>query len=143
MIANLETYYPNLESICYLDEDKKEVYLNDKRVTVDNSIISGYVRRDNGGVLEPINAAFGEYEIKESFVFVGSVPNGDLNKVIQATRCALVSCNSTLKNWTTDKIKIAESEGIDLSKFTNVVLIMVEYDYNYTGVLNNCDGIDM
>ena len=143
MIGSLLSRFPNLQYICYFDADTKKVYLEGKEVTIDNSVVSGYVRRNNDQQLNEINASIGEYEVIEDLTFIGSVPFGLIENVTKAVKGSIISCDTIIKTVSTDKVAIAESEGLDLSKFTDVVLIKVDYEYKYIDIIDKCAELDM
>lgn len=142
-ISNLKNYFPSLKYVCWFDEDKKEIYLDTERVTIDSSCISGYVRFDGNRQLDELNPSIGEYDVTQSLVFVGCAPNGNLSNLIKAVEGAILGCNTILKNTITHKEEIADVEGIDLTKFTDVSLIKVEYDYKAIEIINECNDIDI
>lgn len=144
MTGNLTTYFPGLKSVCWMDETTKQVYLRKERVTVSNTEISGYVRRAGKETLDPLNVHVGEYDSTQELIFVGSVPKGNEDNVILAVKSSFYGCGDVvIKNITTDKVLISESENLDLKKFTDVVLIMVEYDYESIEVIYDNRSIDM
>lgn len=138
MIGNLTTYFPDLKSICYINNG--EVYLDSKRVTVSNTSVSGYVRFDGVEDYTSLEPVAGVYDVSQPLIFIGSVPNGNESQVKKAVLSALIDCDIEIKNITFDKPVIAALENLDLSKFKDVVLVKVEYDYKTVDVIDgNCE----
>lgn len=124
---NLERYFGTVNYNCRKDD--RGVYLDGQKIALSNSEPNGYTRYDAGEIsTDPISQCSGEYNVTRPMLFVGCVPNADMTYFEKAALSVLVGGTVRLRSWTTDKGVIAESEGIDMSKFTNCGVILVKYD---------------
>ena len=110
-------------------KDLNGVYLDGKKIALDNASTNGYIRYATDMTFDPKSVCSGEYNVATDLIFVGAVPNCDEDsiylKLMQAG-----GCNDAITSITFDKLKIAKSELItmeELSKFTDVTMVMMKY----------------
>lgn len=126
-MAELDNIYHITEG-CYMDSEG--VYKEGQRVSLDNTYQNGYIRRTDKRSLSGQEGCGGLLDSELPLRFVGVVPNGDIDKVERATIAAILSGVNIITYSDTDKLSIAEAEGIDiedLTKFDGCVLIAVDY----------------
>lgn len=137
-MATLAEIYGTVPQICFRDE--AGVFLDGKKIALDNTVNSGYIRDDGFTTYEVLSRCDGRYEVTRQLVFVGCAPYADPDSVRKATVAALSGGGSEIIETTLDKKAIADEEGIDISKFTGVAMVLVRYRTVEIELLNpNCD----
>ena len=134
------SYFVDISETAFKDLDG--VYLDDKKIAVNNGSRNGYVRYADGLTFDPKSLCSGEYNVATELIFVGAVPGCDEDTVYLEVMQA-AGCSDTIQSITFDKGKIAKSEGIDrqqLAKFSGITLVMMKYTQTEFKIYDpNCD----
>lgn len=137
-IGNLNRYFGDVTQVCFKDEDGT-VHYKEERVALDNTTPNGYIYLNGEVEFETQSACVGEQLVKMPLVFLGAIPNGIDEQVFNASISSLGFSDIEIFKATVDKSLIEQKEGIDISKFTGVSIIRVEFTIEETGIYDpNC-----
>lgn len=127
-MATLAEIFGTVPEGCYVDDNG--VYLNGKKIALDNARNSAYIRYD--GEVQATKISYGVYEITHPYVLVACAPNANPQNLLDACISATVNGHVTIIEATIDKSIIGERENItDLRKFDGVAMAWVRYDHTY------------
>lgn len=111
-------------------KDDSGIYLNGRKVGIDNAKRGGYIRYADGFIgLDAEGTCIGLYNTTTPLIFVAYLP-GCSEDDAYCEAMSAADCNEYITSISFDKKAIAESEGIELEQLRKMdgLLMKVEYE---------------